>query len=166
VWIQPYLARAPGKPIKRNALLSDYQLIKGGLMKKTILLSCLFLCALYIGAQTYPGQSSNPPSSQTMDHQTRVRGCLSGSSGNYSLTDKSGNTYQLTGDTSKLAEHVGHTVEIIGTAAPSRMPSSGASSGSSSTATGAGSAGMSDASARTVNVSSVKHVSETCGASH
>src|ERR1700740_1083084 len=124
-------------------------------MKKLLLISSLFLCTLYLGAQTYPNQSANPSSSQTSsDHQPKVRGCLSGSSGNYTLTDKSGEAYQLTGDTSKLAEHVGHTVEITGTTAPS-------SSASSSTGAGSSASGGT----KTLNVSSMKHISETCNTS-
>ena len=128
-------------------------------MKKLLLLmSSLFVCAVYLGAQTYPDQSSNPPSGQiSSDHQTKVRGCLGGSGGNYALTDKSGNTYQLTGDTSKLNEHVGHTVEVTGIT----VPSSSAGSDSSSSTSAGKSGGL-----RTLGVTSVKHISETCNSSH
>jgi len=44
-----------------------------------------------------------------------VEGCVGGSAGSYTLTDASGKTYQLAGDTSKLAEHVGHQVQVSGT---------------------------------------------------
>jgi len=83
--------------------------------------------------------------------QMTVEGCLSGSSGNFTLTDKNGMSYQLTGDTAKLSEHVGHEVKITGTS------NSGASGGSdtASASTGAGAAS-------TLQVSSVKHVSKTC----
>ena len=79
-----------------------------------------------------------------------VEGCLSGSNGNYTLTDKNGMAYQLTGDTAKLSEHVGHEVKITGT--------SGSSTGSES-ATGAAS---SAAGGQTLQVSSLKHISKTC----
>jgi hypothetical protein len=82
-----------------------------------------------------------------------VQGCLSGSDGNYTLTDKSGTAYQLSGDTSKLAAHVGHTISVIGMS--SGM--SGAQSGSMSS--------PSDSSQKTLMVSSFKHVSPTCNAS-
>jgi hypothetical protein len=136
-------------------------------MKRTLITASLFLCAIYVTAQTYPNQSSNPSSSQTSsqstsDHHAKVRGCLSGSSGNYTLTDKSGNAYQLSGDTSKLAEHVGHTIEITGTTAPSSA--GGSSSSGSSSATGGGSAAGGGA-AQTLNVTSMKHISETCTSS-
>lgn len=74
-----------------------------------------------------------------------VEGCLSGSSGNFTLTDKNGMSYQLTGDTAKLSEHVGHEVKITGT--------SESSTGSASSTAGAG---------HTLEVTSVKHISKTC----
>lgn len=85
-------------------------------------------------------------------HMT-VEGCLSGSAGNFTLTDKNGTTYQLTGDTSKLSEHVGHEVKVTGTA--------GAGAGASgSTETSAGGAGT--GSGQSLQVTSVKHVSKSC----
>src|SRR5215469_13027862 len=47
----------------------------------------------------------------------KVKGCLSGSDGNYTLTDNSGTAYQLSGDTSKLSSHVGHEIQVTGTTA-------------------------------------------------
>jgi len=75
-----------------------------------------------------------------------VEGCLSGSDGKYTLTDMHGKTYELTGDTSKLAEHVGHQVKITGTR----------SSGNASPSSTAGGSEMA------LDVSSVKHISKTC----
>lgn len=128
-------------------------------MKKMFLVLSLFLCAAYVAAQTSPSQSTNPTSSQsnptssqsTSDHQTKVRGCLSGSNGNYTLTEKSGKAVQLSGDTSKLTEHVGHTVEISGTESSPTTGSSAASSSAAGSTTGP-----------TLNVTSVKHISPTC----
>ena len=68
------------------------------------------------------------------------------------LTDKNGMSYQLTGDTAKLSDHVGHEVKITGT-----VSSESASGASSST----GSAGAS----QTLEVSSIKHISKTCKSS-
>ena len=79
-----------------------------------------------------------------------VEGCLSGSSGNFTLTDKNGTSYQLTGDTAKLSEHVGHEVKITGM--------SGSSTGADNSAGAASGA----ASSQSLQVSSVKHVSKTC----
>lgn len=93
--------------------------------------------------------SSDPSSGQTSrtgnSGQMTVEGCLSGSSGNFTLTDKNGMAYQLTGDTAKLSEHVGHEVKITGT--------TGSSSGSESSTTGA---------SHTLEVTSIKHLSKTC----
>lgn len=75
------------------------------------------------------------------------------------LTDTNGTSYQLTGDTAKLSEHVGHEMKITG------------SKGSSTAAPGngqpAGTTGTS--SQQTLQVSSFKHISKTCqsgGMSH
>jgi len=62
------------------------------------------------GAQaTPPGQAGNAPVTE---------GCLGGSDGNYTLTDKTGTTYKLNipagADTSKLAAHVGESVNVAG----------------------------------------------------
>jgi hypothetical protein len=88
--------------------------------------------------------------------QKTVTGCLSGSNGSYTLTDKHGMTYQLTGDTAKLSDHVGHEVKITGN---SNSAGSAASGGAAATGAAAG-AGTE----KTLEVSSVKHVSKTCQA--
>jgi Protein of unknown function (DUF5818) len=93
------------------------------------------------------GQNSSAASQKT------VTGCLSGSSGNFTLTDKHGTSYQLTGDTAKLSDHVGHEVKITGT------PSSSATGGSAASGTTAGGGAQ-----QTLEVTSVKHVSKTCQA--
>jgi hypothetical protein len=74
-----------------------------------------------------------------------VEGCIGGTAGAYTLTDASGKTYQLAGDTSKLADHVGHQVQVLG--------------GPAKGATGAAApAGGQD----TINVKKVKMLSATC----
>lgn len=97
--------------------------------------------------------SSGQTGSTNANGQITVEGCLSGSSGNYTVSDKSGNSYQLTGDTAKLSEHVGHEVKVTGT-------SSSASASGGGTATGA--AGQANGNSQTLEVSSVKHISKTC----
>lgn len=47
----------------------------------------------------------------------KVQGCLSGSEGSFTLTDKSGTTYQLTGNTTSLNAHVDHEIQVTGTTA-------------------------------------------------
>ncbi len=148
-------------------------------MKKVLLSGLLLLvCSAWMAAQTSTSQSSSNPSgtsasSQTSDQssgtsgsmsgtsssQTSIEGCLSGSTGSYSLTDNSGTTYQLQGDDSKLSKHVGHEIQVKGSegsasASPSgASPSSSSSTSSSSTGASAG---------KTFNVTSVKMISSTC----
>jgi hypothetical protein len=80
---------------------------------------------------------------------------LSGSSGNYTLSDKNGSTYQLTGDTAKLSEHVGHQVKVTGTSSAGSAP---ANTGG----TAAGTTGSASGNSQTLEVTSVKHISKTC----
>lgn len=129
-----------------------------------LLLSVLLLGLSWAVAQnTTPSTSSSPSSGQMSGSassgqmsghstagQKSIEGCLSGSDGNYTLTSKNGTSYQLTGDTSKLAEHVGHEVKVMGTM-------SGASAGTETAGGTAGSAGS-----QTIEVTSVKHISKTC----
>jgi hypothetical protein len=126
-----------------------------------LLISVLLLGACWAVAQdttnpTSPSQtsptsaSSSQTGATTASGATAVEGCLSGASGSYTLTDKNGVAYQLTGDTAKLSEHVGHQVKVTGT-------SSSASPGSDGTA-----AGTANGNSQTLEVSSVKHISKTC----
>jgi hypothetical protein len=107
----------------------------------------------WAAAQT-PGQSPSTDSSpaaagqtagQASSSHTTVEGCLSGADGKYTLTDKTGTSYQLTGDTAKLADHVGHEVKITGSAGSGSAASAGSAAGGQS-----------------LDVSSVKMVSKTC----
>jgi hypothetical protein len=115
-----------------------------------LVLSILLLGLSWSVAQNSAGQATQGSTSPTASggHMT-VEGCLSGSAGNYTLTDKNGTTYQLTGDTAKLSEHVGHEVKITG------MEETGAAGTASS-------AGSTSASAHQLQVTSVKHISKTC----
>jgi hypothetical protein len=127
----------------------------------------LFLSVLLLGvswavaqgtSQSTPSTSSPESSAQTSSQtsaggETTVEGCLSGSSGSYTLAAKDGTTYQLTGDTAKLSEHVGHEVKITGT---SNSAASSPSSGAASSTAG------STSSQKSLQVSSVKHVAKTC----
>jgi len=87
--------------------------------------------------------------------QKTVTGCLSGSNGSYTLTDKHGMTYQLTGDTAKLSDHVGHEVKIT-----CNFNSAGSAASGGPAAGASGGAGAE----KTLEVSSVKHISKTCQA--
>ncbi len=62
------------------------------------------------GAQSVaPGQAVNAPVTE---------GCLGGSNPNYTITDSSGKTYKLTlppnADGSRLAPHIGESVQVMG----------------------------------------------------
>jgi hypothetical protein len=100
-------------------------------------------------AQTDSSQTSSQASPTQSDSSgagtQTVQGCLSGSNGKYTLTDDQGKSYDLSGDTSKLANHIGHEVKIMGT-----VDSSSASSGSQMS------------SGQTLQVTSMKHISKTC----
>ncbi|HSZ62874.1 MAG TPA: hypothetical protein VK828_13815 [Terriglobales bacterium] len=115
--------------------------------------------------QTSPAGDQTSPSTTTPDQSsaseassdqttvgtgnTSVQGCLSGTDGNYMLTDDKGTTYQLTGDTAKLSEHVGHEVKIMGTTGAASASGSSGSMGNNNTS-------------QTLQVNSVKHISKTC----
>jgi hypothetical protein len=111
-------------------------------MRHLLLFSVLLLGVSWAAAQTSPSQGTGGSTGQET-----VKGCLSNSGGNYMLTDKNGKTFQLTGDTSKLSDHVGHEIKVTGTAG----------SGSASSDSGA----MSQASP-TLEVSTFKHIAKTC----
>jgi hypothetical protein len=86
-------------------------------------------------------QDQNPQVVRTPANSraTVVRGCLSGSPGNYTLTDPNGMQYRVTGDATLLRSMVGHEVEIkafenqasgSARAAPNRIQASGVRSAS------------------------------------
>lgn len=112
-----------------------------------LVLSVLLLTSLWAAAQ-----NSQQGSRTSAGGQTTVEGCLSGSSGSYMLTDQNGTMYQLTGDTAKLSEHVGHEIKVSGT-------SSSADNSAGSPGTAAGASGSAQ---QTIQVASVKHISKTC----
>jgi len=120
-----------------------------------LLTALLLLCSAWLVAQsTSPAASPNSPavsSSQTSDTEGKtIEGCLSGSAGNWTLTDSSGKTWQLQGDDSKLSKEVGHQVKIKG----SEMPASPSSPGATPPSAGA--------SAAQFNVKSVTKIADTC----
>jgi len=116
-------------------------------MRQLLLLSVLLLGVTWAVAQDAPA-TGQTGSQQAAASQTSVVGCLSSSAGKYMLTDKHGNTIQLTGDTAKLADHVGHEVKITGVASSdSAAPSS---------------TGASASAPQSIEVTSMKHISKTC----
>jgi len=131
------------------------------MQKLLLLVSVLLLGASWAVAQDSSSQTdpnsatAGQTSSANAGGETSVQGCLSGSNGSYTLTDKNGTSYQLTGDDAKLSEHVGHEVKITGTSSSASASASGG--GSTGGTTGGGSAAS-----QTLQVSSVKHISKTC----
>jgi hypothetical protein len=122
-------------------------------MRKTILLSSI----LFLSAVWAVGQYGNS-SSQSSTDQTTIEGCLSGSNGNYTLTDKSGATYQLTGETAKLGAHVGHDMQLTGTSSTSSASETDSNADQPSSISGSAS------SQQMFNVTSFKHISKNCSA--
>lgn len=129
-------------------------------MRKTLLLSFIVLCATWVSAQSSSSQNPTSSSSQAASSgtQTTVAGCLSGSNGNYTLTDQSGTSYQLSGDTASLKDHVGHEISVTGT----RNSSTAAATGSSGDQSSSGAT----TSPNKIDVSSFKHISSSCPSSH
>ena len=118
------------------------------------------------------GQTAGAPGSsgQNGSGHTTLRGCLSSSGGGYTLTDASGTQYQLSGDTSKLSQHVNNEVEVKGSTSGSSGYGSGSTGASASTGSSAGSqsatgsAGTGSA-GQMFNVTKVKKVSGSCNTS-
>jgi hypothetical protein len=153
-------------------------------MKKTFLITAiLMLSAVWAVAQTSPstpqsttpGAASSPSSTMptqsttpdasapatqsspiSTDSSTAIEGCLSGSSGSYTLTDQSGKAWTLAGDTSKLTEHVGHQIRVMGSGSDA---GSSAASGSSPSSSGASASGS------TFTVKKIKMISSSCSTS-
>jgi len=106
----------------------------------------LFTGVLQSQEATRPGSGdANADSAQLI-----VNGCIEGSDGNYTVTDKSGRTFSLLTYSAQLAAHVGHEVQVTGTTSgPIVM-----SSGMGTEATGN--------QLPTLRVQNVKHISATC----
>jgi hypothetical protein len=85
-------------------------------MKKVHLLLTLgLLCGSLALAQDSPGGQMANPNDRGSAGANAVRGCLSGSPGNYMLTTSDTNTpIKLAGDENKLQKHVGQEVSITG----------------------------------------------------
>lgn len=112
-------------------------------------------------------QTTTTQTTQTSSNSsTSIEGCLSGSAGNWTLTDQSGKTWQLAGDTSKLSDHVGHQIRLMGTDnSSSASGSSSPSSSNPSSSAGASGAGSSSGTQSTFTVNKVKMISSTCSTS-
>jgi len=78
------------------------------------------------GSQENPSQNPSTTTTHTQTTQgTMLRGCLSGSSDNYTLTDLNGTQYKLMGGDTSLQSAVGHEVEVSGTQTQAAETASG-----------------------------------------
>jgi hypothetical protein len=119
-------------------------------MTKTFLLALsLLVSAAWVQAQSHYPPTGASQTGTTASGQTTVQGCLQDSNGAYMLTDNTGVTYQLRGDTSKLSAHVGHEVQVTGSM----------TSGTASNSTGAS---MSGTRQPILDIQNLKHMSKTC----
>jgi hypothetical protein len=86
-----------------------------------LLLSSVWMLA-QISAGSMNQNSASPQSTQQPDKSRAtsdkagdvIEGCLSGAADVFKLTDATGKTYELTGDTRGLADNVGHKVRLFG----------------------------------------------------
>ena len=92
-------------------------------MKKLVLsMLSMWLTTMVLVAQDTTGAGAIP---NPQDHRaasqsstalgSRLRGCLSGSAGNFTITDPNGIQYRLIGDDMALSPKVGHEIEVSGT---------------------------------------------------
>ena len=151
-------------------------------MKKFFsLIAALLLSAVWLFAQDAAQAGSSTSQANSNASEMTIEGCLSGSAGNFTLTDNAGKSYQLQGKTAKLTDLVGHQVRMKGTqtaTASATTPSGGTASASTDQSGGTASSGAAnkpsdnaaDSSATAsaaiqFNVSSVKKLSDSCTAS-
>jgi hypothetical protein len=106
-------------------------------MRKTYVITALFLLSASAMAQPATQQSvypnGSPPVARAEMAQSTQRawtdardklleGCVQGTRDNLTLTDAAGKVYQLRGDTTLLADHIGQQASIIGTETPRSGP--------------------------------------------
>ncbi len=94
----------------------------GNMKKAVLLLSPLLLGATMATAQAAPhshfaapsGNASSAAGQPGLAQSDSLRGCLSGSKGNYMLTDHQGKQYRVVGDNQALWDETGHEVDLTG----------------------------------------------------
>jgi hypothetical protein len=135
-------------------------------MKGTlVLLGSGLLAATLAIAQDAPAasnQDQDNTASQTQSNQTThsyqtsnnvIRGCLSGSAGNYTITDQNGTQYSVAGSDNQLQASVGHEVEL--TARQDQTNQSSAQGGQTTAST-----------TNTVQVTNLRDIASTCSSGH
>jgi uncharacterized protein DUF5818 len=145
--------------------------------KLCLLTAALLLSSAWVVAQSNSQSGTYNSSQSSSSSEKTIEGCLSGSAGSFTLSDNSGKTYQLQGDTAKLKDEVGHQVRVkgteAGTSASSSSPSSSSQSSSSSSGVSPSSSSASNPSSSSAgssaatqfNVTKISKVSDTCTAS-
>lgn len=99
------------------------------MQKAFLLLSPLLLAATMAAAQAAPPHShfaatpGNPSSAMAGQpgsaQSDSLRGCLSGSKGNYTLADHQGKQHRVAGDNHALWDETGHEVDLTGSGSAS-----------------------------------------------
>ncbi|MGC2112677.1 MAG: hypothetical protein WA655_24370 [Candidatus Korobacteraceae bacterium] len=103
-------------------------------MKRAFWLIAFVLLALAVAAgqsPAAPDRSWQNRESATQQNASVVRGCLSGSAGNFTITDQNGMQFRLLGDVNALEGKVGHEIEITGSESQAEADESVAQSPSS-----------------------------------
>jgi hypothetical protein len=122
-----------------------------------LLLGSGLLATTLAVAQDTPSTSSeaNEPTPNAQTSKTEqtsssvIRGCLSGSAGNYTITDQNGMQYTIAGPDNELQARVGHEIEVT---TRQEQSSQSTSQGDQSTS----------GSSNSVQVSNVRDISSTC----
>ena len=118
-----------------------------------LLISILLLSAAWAVAQ-------NGPANDASGARVTVEGCLSEAGGNFLLTSQSGVSYQLTGNTDRLKDHIGQTIRVKGFSTPE---AGAASEAPNSMSEGADANAPAQQGPSMLSVRSFKHVSSSCG---
>jgi hypothetical protein len=85
-------------------------------MRTFILSNSILLLSAVLAIAQDVGNLGN--ASNTASRTITVEGCLGGALGSYTLTDSSGATYPLTGDTEGFKDNVGSTMQVTGLVRP------------------------------------------------
>ena len=114
-------------------------------------------------SQDSAAQSASQDSS-AMGAGSTITGCLSqASSGSgFTLTDSTGATFILQGDSKDLAKHVGEQVEVHGSTNPASSSSAGSAAAPAGAADSAQSASAASGASKMLDVKSVSKISSTC----
>jgi hypothetical protein len=133
-------------------------------MKKAITLLSAVLITAFLAFAQEPSPSTSPTTeTSTNSTASSARGCLSGSDGAYTLTDKqTGMVFSLIGKTDALGQHVGHEVEVTGQKSTAATSDNSAGSPNAADANAAGKTGNS--ATNTIQVDEVRMISDHCGA--